>query len=303
MKVTRDQIVDRFEKESLSLSSQDRKNLLRELLQEAILCHMIEVGLFKEMAFHGGTSLRLLHRLNRFSEDLDMSLISADRSFDLPKRMGQLEKSLVSAGINFEFNNRCKTDSAIKAFFINDVSFYVQFSEYFQDVIPGQKLKVKFELDVLPPAYQEFETVEIKSVFSGKVLAHNLSTCMGQKIHAILCRGATSTAGAFSKGRDFYDLEWYLQQGIIPNYKNLSGCLHRLGPWANQGLEIDAAWVKTELSIAMRTRNFKDILADVETFIDVREMKRIKASWSAEHFNRLLSREAPGIKKSHGDSY
>lgn len=289
MKITRAQIVDRFAKEGKGLlSPEDRKNLLREIFQEAILCHMIEVGLFKEMAFHGGTSLRILHGLNRYSEDLDMSLIVADAAYDLPKRMGQLEKSLVAAGINFEFRDKCDPHSPIKQFFINDSSFYAQFGEQFPTVIPGQKLKIKFELDVLPPEHQEFESIAIRSLFSGKVWAHNLSTCMGQKIHAILCRGHSGTQGAFTKGRDFYDLEWYLQHGITPNYKNLGGCLNRMGPWASQNLEVDATWVKREINTSLSARDFKKVLDDLRPFIDKKEADRIQATWSVEYFDKLV---------------
>lgn len=94
MKITKDQIVERFFSESKNMTSDSKKNLLRELLQEALLCHMKEIGLFEEMAFHGGTSLRLLYRTDRFSEDLDMSLISANENYKVTSRMDRLKKSM-----------------------------------------------------------------------------------------------------------------------------------------------------------------------------------------------------------------
>ena len=84
MSISREQATARFQKELSDLVTNDaRKNLLREILQEIILCHMKKTDLFEDMAFHGGTSLRLSHRADRFSEDLDMSLLVANANYDI----------------------------------------------------------------------------------------------------------------------------------------------------------------------------------------------------------------------------
>lgn len=80
--ITRKQIVERFNIESAGLDETQQENLLRELLQEAILCHMKKCGFYEEMAFHGGTSLRILYRIDRYSEDLDFSLIKANENYN-----------------------------------------------------------------------------------------------------------------------------------------------------------------------------------------------------------------------------
>src|SRR5882672_9549235 len=129
MRVSREQATSRFQKELSSLGSSDsRKNLLREILQEITLCHMKEVGLFEEMAFHGGTSLRLLYRIDRFSEDLDLSLLVANEKYDLSVGMKNLETSLVNSGFRLEFQNKTKPANAIKIFYINDSDILNQFS-------------------------------------------------------------------------------------------------------------------------------------------------------------------------------
>ena len=121
MKISRDQTTSRFQKELSGLGSSDaRKNLLREILQEVILCHMTEAGLFEDMAFHGGTSLRLLYRIDRFSEDLDMSLLTTSKNYDFSVGMKALETSLVNSGFKLEFQNKSRPASAIKTFYIND---------------------------------------------------------------------------------------------------------------------------------------------------------------------------------------
>ena len=111
--------IERFRSESKGLSPNDQRNLIREILQEVILCHMKKNGLFNDLAFHGGTSLRLLHRIDRFSEDLDLSLITANGNYPFEVKMVRLEKSLKAAGYNFEFQNKIKKENPIKKYFIN----------------------------------------------------------------------------------------------------------------------------------------------------------------------------------------
>jgi len=220
MRVTKSQLIERVRSESKGLSGDSKKNLLREVLQEAILCHMKEIGLFEDMAFHGGTSLRLLHRIDRSSEDLDMSLVTANADYDIETPMAMLEKSLRSSEINLEFQNKSKIGNPIKKFFINDSEILSHLSRDIGNVMAGEKIKIKFELDVLPSDHQSFVQAKIQSAFSAMVKAHDLSTCMGQKIHAVLCRGHFYQMDII-KGRDLYDLEWYLEKGIKPNLNNL----------------------------------------------------------------------------------
>lgn len=283
MKITKQNITDRFQDESAGLSGDDKKNLLRELLQETILCHMKEVGIFEDMAFHGGTSLRLLHRINRFSEDLDMSLIDFNPSYDFSKGMKRVEASLKSSGINLEFQNKCKEKNAIKKYWINDSELLNEFSNSIGNIVPGEKIKIKLELDVEPPAHQEFVEAKIQSPFSAKIYAHNLETCMGQKIHAILCRGSAHGMDII-KGRDLYDYEWYLNKQIRPNYKNLTACLNRIGPWKDQNIIATKDWVSEKIKESFKTKDFKLILQDVKPLIDISEFLKIETKWNADYF-------------------
>lgn len=289
MKVAREQATSRFQKEISGLSSSDaRKNLLREILQEVILCHMKEADFFKDMAFHGGTSLRLLYRTGRFSEDLDMSLLSANEGYDIATKMKDLEASMASSGFKFEFQNRSKPAKAIKAFFINDSDILNQFAREIGNVIDGEKIKIKFELDVVPSAHQVFTESAIKSVFSETVKAHDLATCMGQKIHAVLCRSHFYGMDII-KGRDLYDLEWYLDQGIAPNYDNLRECLYRSGPWEKQELQIGRAWVIAEIHKSLQTKKFSAILADLRPLVDPAIFKTVSARWDKTYFSQLVA--------------
>ncbi|HEY8269882.1 MAG TPA: nucleotidyl transferase AbiEii/AbiGii toxin family protein [Pseudobdellovibrionaceae bacterium] len=287
MNITKDIAIKRYKSESTGLSSGDQRNLIREILQETILCHMKEENLFNDFAFHGGTSLRILHRIDRFSEDLDLSLIEPNSFYAFPEKMSKLEKSLKKAGFTFEFQNKCKPENPIKKYFINDTLFLNEFKDQIGNVIDGEKVKIKLELDVEPPEYQEFETFEIKSKFAAKIYAHNLSTCMGQKIHAVLCRGQ-SYGLDIVKGRDLYDLDWYLKKGVKPNLKNLSSCLNRLGPWKGKGLNVDAKWIVTSVNECLSTKDFDAILSDLKPLVSSRTFDPLKEVWKREYFSKLL---------------
>lgn len=289
MKISREQATARFQKELPDLGTSDaRKNLLREILQEVILCHMKEAGLFEDMAFHGGTSLRLLHRIDRFSEDLDMSLLVANESYDIAAKMRDLEVSLLNSGFRLEFQNKSKPTKAIKVFYVNDSDILNQFAREIGNVIAGEKIKIKFELDVLPSDHQVFADSRVKSTFSVIVKSHDLTTCMGQKIHAVLCRSHFYGMDII-KGRDLYDLEWYLEQGIIPNYNNLRECLIRGGPWEKQKLQIDRAWVVAEIHKSLQTKSFPMILEDLRPLVDSTIFESISARWNKSYYSQLVA--------------
>jgi predicted nucleotidyltransferase component of viral defense system len=287
MLVTKQAAVERFRAESKKLNSGDQRNLIREILQETILCHMKQINMFHDLVFHGGTSLRILHRIDRFSEDLDLSLIKSNKDYPFTEKMIQLSESLQKAGFNFEFQNKCKSENSIKKYFINDTTFLNDFKNQMGDVIDGEKIKIKLELDVEPSDHQQFEEVEIKSQFSAKIYAHNLSTCMGQKIHAVLCRGE-SYGMDIVKGRDLYDLEWYLNKNIKPNLKNLSSCLNRSGPWKDKKLDVDLKWIIDAVKESLSTKNFDAILLDIKPLISSTLFDQLKSKWSLNYFINII---------------
>ncbi len=287
MIITKQAAGERFKIESKNLNSGDQRNLIREILQETILCHMKQINLFDDLAFHGGTSLRILHRIDRFSEDLDLSLIKPNKKYPFAEKMIVLSDSLEKAGFNFEFQNKCKPENPIKKYFINDTTFLNDFRSQLGDVISGEKIKIKLELDIEPAGHQQFEDVEIKSLFSAKIKAHNLPTCMGQKIHAVLCRGE-SYGMDIVKGRDLYDLEWYLNKNIKPNFKNLSACLNRMGPWKEQHRDVDSKWVIDNLNECLSTKNFEAILLDIKPLISAALFEKLKLRWNLDYFEKII---------------
>lgn len=287
--IKRVQIIERFKNESVGLDETQQENLLRELLQEAILCHMKQCGFYEDMAFHGGTSLRILHRIDRFSEDLDFSLIRANDEYDVNAKLKQLAASLSSSGIILNVSAKEK-EGFIKKGWINDSSLCRELLSGSMKYSQGKKLKIKFELDVNPCDHQSFSTEKIKSLFSEDILAHDLSTCMAQKIHAVLCRGHGYGLGeGFVKGRDLYDLEWYLKSKTKPNVPHLALCLGRLGPWKDKGPKIDESWVSNALLEKINAIDFKAAISDMSGLVATSKMEDIGKSWTKSYFQKLLS--------------
>lgn len=200
--------------------------------------------------------------------------------------MATLNASLAGSGFDLEFQDKCKSNNPIKKFFINDSEFLNQFSREIGSVSPGEKIKIKFELDVLPPDHQIFIEAPIKSEFSATVVAHDLATCMGQKIHAVLCRGLAYGIDIV-KGRDLYDLEWYLQKSIRPNCNNLQACLFRIGPWKEQEISVNHSWIVEEIEACLKTKSFETILEDLKPLIDVKIFSAVSSRWNKTYFVKL----------------
>ncbi len=185
-----------------------RRNLT-EYLQSEVLSALYESKYGRFFSFMGGTCLRFVHNIDRFSEDLDFDLIHEKP--DMEEVAGYIEKKLRELG--FLAETRLKKRRNIFVIF-------VKFSEVMKEMgislMANQKLTIKFEADPDPPKKIEIESKEILTY--GKtfnLLCNTLETLFAQKIIAVSFR-------PFQKGRDFYDLVWFLlQKDVEPNYKLL----------------------------------------------------------------------------------
>lgn len=114
-----DTIIEQMLKAYKTETLYDKKNAMKEAMQEIVLCGLSRGGFFKEAAFYGGTALRIFHGLDRFSEDLDFSLISSNENFDLKEYFPVLEKEVKAYGLNVTISEKKKTkDSQILSAFL-----------------------------------------------------------------------------------------------------------------------------------------------------------------------------------------
>lgn len=138
-------------------SDYDRVNALKEILQEITLCGLSRGGFFKKAAFYGGTALRMFYGLDRFSEDLDFSLIERDESFDLSEWFDAVEKEVASYGLNLSVETKKKTkDTAIQSAFLKGntkehLLLFYNDSGISEGVPRNKAIKIKFEIDTAPP--------------------------------------------------------------------------------------------------------------------------------------------------------
>ncbi len=189
----------------------DCVNALREILQELALLGLWRSKFFEHAAFYGGTALRVLHGLDRYSEDIDFSLLAPDPGFSLGQYGESLAREIGSFGFHVEFEQRAPTRrTAIESAFLKaDTLEQLLVIEADPDLLagrhPGAALRIKLEVDTDPPGGFETESRYLLRPIPFAVRAYSLPDLLAGKLHAILCRKWRTRV----KGRDWYDLAWY----------------------------------------------------------------------------------------------
>ncbi|QQR91332.1 MAG: nucleotidyl transferase AbiEii/AbiGii toxin family protein [Myxococcales bacterium] len=259
----------------------EEKNALQEIFQEIALYALQRSGFFEHAAFCGGTALRILYGLNRFSEDLDFSLKEADAGFLLDPYVDKAAEYAKDFGLSFEASGRNKVDKAVKGRFLKQNSLGLMLDlDYLND--PREKIKIKVELDANPPEGAGFERHYHDFPIDFPLLAHDMPSLFAGKIHAVLCREP-------SKGRDWYDLSWYLSRQINPNLGFLKNALWQLGPWKEKTISVDSKWLKRALSNCIHDADFESLRQDVQPLLGVQERQSLE-HWSADLFLSKLNK-------------
>jgi len=263
----------------------EEEQAIKEIIQEIALFALSKTDFFEVAAFQGGTSLRILHGLPRFSEDLDFILKQPDPEFDWSSYLKNLVRNLEEFGLEAEVKDKSRMDQAIKKAILKDNSISNQLDLSFYRGQYGQKQHIKLEIDINPPSGSGFEYTYRDFPVDFEVCHQDLSSNFALKIHALLCR-------AYLKGRDWYDFNWYIKNRVEPNLSLLQAALVQYGPWEGQPLKIDRQWLKHELSNKISSINWKQAAADVERFMNKTEKDSLKL-WSegffAQKANRLYS--------------
>jgi predicted nucleotidyltransferase component of viral defense system len=191
---------------------EDDVKALREILQEIALLGLWRSRFFERAAFYGGTALRILYGLDRYSEDLDFSLLKHAAGFDLSRYCNALEKEIRAFGFEASVTGKAKSaQSTIQSAFLKADTLkhllVINTTESLTASIPrGQMLKIKIEVDTDPPSGFDTETRFLLQPIPFSVRAFSLPDMFAGKMHAVLCRGWKNRV----KGRDWYDLVWYI---------------------------------------------------------------------------------------------
>ena len=249
---------------------------VKEILQDIALYGLWRAGFFDIAAFQGGTSLRILHGMSRFSEDLDFILKKPDPDFSWPVYLQGMVECFEEFGLKSEILDKGRMDQRIKKAQIKDNSICKQLNLSFFRENPARKQTIKLEIDVDPPENSDFAYRYLDFPLDFEVCHQDLSSNFSLKIHALLCR-------PFLKGRDWYDFNWYVKQKVKPNLAHLQAALFQWGPWAEQEIKVELKWLKQKLTDKIGRIDWQDAAMDVERFLKLQEQHSLKL-WSVAFF-------------------
>ena len=259
----------------------EERNALKEVVQEVALCGLSRAGFFKSTAFYGGTALRIFYGLDRFSEDLDFSLIAPDPSFDLKAYFPILESEIRATGLNFTVEEKVKSaESNIRSAFLkgNTKEHILSFFQG-QDssaLHPGEIIRIKFEVDIDPPAHAAFESKYRLLPSPYEVRLYDLPSLFAGKIHAVLCRAWKNRV----KGRDLYDYVFYLAKGAAVNLKHLKARLVDSG-FIGEDFQLDQGSLIGLLNERFASIDYEQAKQDVLPFIKDKSKLNL---WSSAFF-------------------
>jgi predicted nucleotidyltransferase component of viral defense system len=253
------------------VSDKDRKNAIYEVMQQITLAGLYRGGFFDKAAFYGGTCLRIFHKLERFSEDMDFSLLTPNDSFDLRSYFPSIieEFSILGRDIIITKKDKSKFSKIESAFLKDDTEVY---DVAFQT---ERSLKIKIEVDTKPPLKFGTEQRVLLRPFSFMTRCFTISDLYAGKMHALLYRTWKNRV----KGRDWYDFEWYVRNGVELNYTHLQERIREFN-----GIEIGKEEFLKLLKERLALTDIKKVKQDVEPFIKNSQSLEI---WSNDYFLQL----------------
>jgi len=263
----------------------EKKNAIKEVVQEIALCGLSRAGLFKKAAFYGGTALRIFYGLDRFSEDLDFSLLEPDSAFNISDYFSVLQEEVNSFGLNLEISEKTKSvDSTIQSAFIKGntrehiLMFYPE-STATETIAKNEIIKIKFEIDIDPPEGALFENRFQLLPSPYEVRLYDMPSLFAGKIHAVISRAWKSR----TKGRDLYDYVFYLARNASVNMSHLRARLVDSKVLSKDDL-FDIEVLKEMLNKRFDSIDYEQAKEDVKPFIEDKKSLEI---WNAEFFKEI----------------
>lgn len=258
---------------------------IREILQQTALLGLERHGFFEKAAFYGGTALRILYDLDRFSEDLDFTLLKPNPDFDFSPFLEGMRKELAGFGFEMEVSKKVKTveTSIVSAFMkMNTIQLYLAIGGEAKSLKHNAKIQIKLEVDIDPPLHFRLENQLVTNPTNFYVLTLHKNDLFGGKMHALLYRAWKGRV----KGRDWYDLIWYIQKGVPLSLRFLESCMHQAGNLSlNEKLTSER--VLQLLEERIQQIDWESAKDDVRIFISDPERLDI---WSKQFFLDIIKR-------------
>ncbi len=269
-------------------SIQDYENALKEIIQEISLLGLWRSKFFEKAAFYGGSALRIFHKLDRFSEDLDFTLLQNDAHFILEKYNTSIQSELNSFGLDVTINTKNKANNNnIESAFIKActkkqlILINVPAGEI-RKIHHQKTIKVKMEIDVKPAIKFKTEAKLLLQPIPFSVNLLQLPDLFAGKIHALICRNWKNRV----KGRDYYDFIWYISHNIPIRAAYLKEKLIQSNVnIKNQQFNID--FIRHMLQDKINHVDFELATKDIEPFIKNQNVLKL---WSRDFFQELISR-------------
>jgi predicted nucleotidyltransferase component of viral defense system len=258
---------------------------LREIMQQIALAGLYRMGFFEKAAFYGGTALRIFYQLDRFSEDLDFSLLQPDANFTFKSYIPGILKEFESLGLKVSVREKTKVHGgSIESAFLKSETIWQEL--VLEDIIPQYdinlniSIKIKLEVDKVPPLNFNTEEKLLLQPFSFYVKCFTLSDLFAGKMHALLFR----KWGTNVKGRDWYDMEWYIKKGVVLNLNHFLERAIMSGDWNKDTINKEEfiSLIRERIAIVSMER-VKD---DIKRFISNPNVLNI---WSTKYFNDLIT--------------
>jgi hypothetical protein len=276
-------MLERYERRS----ADDHVNALREILQEIALCGLWRAKFFEHSAFYGGTALRVLYALERFSEDMDFSLLAPADDFDLVPYCGAVEEELRAWGFPATVEVKRKTArSAVESAFLKantrQLLLTIDAGEIASAIRGRRELKLKLEVDTDPPPGFSTETKYLLQPIPFSVKAYDPPSLFAGKMHAVLCRGW----GTRVKGRDWYDLVWYVGRGTPLDLSHLEARMRQSGHYDDHAA-LDESAFRSLLAARIDYLNVAAARSEVVRFLPDPAAVEV---WSREFFLAIADR-------------
>ena len=257
----------------------EEENALKEILQEIALYALATTDFFSHALFQGGTALRILYQLPRFSEDLYFILKKPNEKFHWQPYIEQMTKAFKLLDIEPDLEDKTK-DKPVKTMWLKDNSIgkmlHLQFKHH-----AHQKLKIKFEIDTNPPAGSHIEVKFLDFPMDCAISAQDLPSNFAGRCHALLCRDHI-------KGRDWFDLAWYVARRIPVNLIFLEAAINQLGTWKDQNIKVTHDWLLHQLEEKVLTLDWESIKKDVAPFlVDVLQKESLNL-WGEAFFTEKV---------------
>ncbi len=252
-------------------TEQQKRNATFEVNQQVILAGLYNGGFFDVAAFYGGTCLRIFHGLQRFSEDMDFSLLTSNDEFDFTKFFQPIIDEFAIVGREVEIKKKDKKNfGKVKSAFLKDNTDVYDIS--FQT---DKSIKIKIEVDTRPPLNFRTEQKLLLQPHSFMTRCFTLPDLFAGKMHALVYRTWKNRV----KGRDWYDFEWYVRHNIPLGFTHLA---ERALQFNNEVIERDA--FITQLKDRLASANMNQVKSDVLPF--VKNTKELDI-WSNDYFVQL----------------